>query len=162
MERNLFLLDCRWAWQIGDERNFIKTFADARLAPQICLWYFVIMNITTPQFRLSHYSHPASRFPETIGQSRMDWWTNYPQTIPKLMELLSLEAQEGQRSELLPLADGQSEPALAQLALELGRTARLAAWRELEWMECWNVNTQPWWTWQIFTERRGRWVIGQD
>ena len=55
------------------------------------------------------------------------------------MEPLSLEAQEGQRSELLPLADGQSEPALAQLALELGRTARLAAWRELEWMECWNV-----------------------
>jgi len=35
------------------------------------------------------------------------------------------QAQEGQRSELLPLADGQSESALAQLALELGRTARL-------------------------------------
>lgn len=49
--------------------------------------------------------------------------------VRSLWNLWALKAQEGQRSELLPLADGQSESALAQLALELGRTARLAAWR---------------------------------
>lgn len=70
--------------------------------------------------------------------------------VRSLWNLWALEAQEGQRSELLPLADGQSESALAQLALELGRTARLAAWR-------WGVGMDG-----IFTERHGKCVIGQD